>query len=653
MPTITLPDGSQKEFNHPVTVMQVAESIGAGLAKATLAGDVNGRLVDASFVIENDAQLHLITGKDARAVEIIRHSTAHLLAQATKQLFPPAQVTIGPVIESGFYYDFGYERPFTPDDLVAIEARMRALAKQNTPVTYRCVSRDDAIAFFKNQGETYKVQLIEAIAEDEPIKLYTQGDFSDLCRGPHVPHLGHLKHFKLLKTAGAYWRGDSNNEMLHRIYGTAWLSKADLQHHLMCLQEAEKRDHRRLAKQLDLFHQQEEAPGMIFWHGKGWTVWQVVEQYIRKQQLTGGYQEIRTPQLVDQTLWARSGHADKYAEEMFITHSEKRDFAIKPMSCPCHVQVFNQGLKSYRDLPIRYAEFGCCHRNEPSGALHGLFRVRAMVQDDGHIFCTPAQITDEVAEFMRQAFKIYQDFGFDRTQIRICIATRPDKRIGSDADWDQSEQALIKALKVHNIDYQLLAGEGAFYGAKIELHLKDCLGREWQCGTMQVDFNMPQRLGAYYIADDGSKQVPVMLHRATLGSLERFIGILIEHYAGKFPLWLAPIQVVVMGITDKHIDYVKQIESSLRKNHFRVVADVRNEKIGFKIREHTLQKVPYFIIVGDKEMMSLKISIRTRSGDDLDTTVLNKFIAKLNEETTILARSNHTGGIEHIGQRKK
>lgn len=637
MPVITLPDGNKKEFDKAVSVMQVAESIGPGLAKATLAGDVNGQLVDTGFIIKNNAAVNLVTVKDPRALDIIRHSSAHLLAQATKQLFPAAQVTIGPVIEDGFYYDFSYERPFTPEDLAKIEQRMRELVKQNLPISDRVVTRAEAVKFFKAQGEHYKVELIEAIPADEAIKLYTQGDFTDLCRGPHVPNTGVLKHFKLLKVAGAYWRGDSNNEMLQRIYGTAWLSKDDLQAYLTRLEEAEKRDHRRIAKQLHLFHQQEDAPGMIFWHSKGWAIWQAVEQYIRQQQREGGYREIRTPQLLDYSLWERSGHADKYAEEMFSTHSEKRDFAIKPMSCPCHVQVFNQGLKSYRDLPIRYAEFGCCHRNEPSGALHGLFRVRSMVQDDGHIFCTREQIESEVAECMKLAFQVYHDFGL--TQIRVCIATRPEKRIGSDAVWDQAEEALKQALQNQNIEYQILPGEGAFYGPKIELHLKDSLGREWQCGTVQIDFNMPERLGSQYIAEDGSKQVPVMIHRAIMGSFERFIGMLIEHCAGDFPVWLAPIQVVVMGITDKHAAYVQQIRTELAEQGFRVEADVRNEKVGFKIREHTLQKVPYFIIVGDKEQAAGTVAVRTRAGEDLGAMPLQNFVANLNAAVTMLGRN--------------
>lgn len=633
MPIVTLPDGNQKTFDTAVTVMQVAESISAGLAKATLAGEVNGQLVDSCYVIASDATVRLITEKDPQTLEIIRHSTAHLLAQATQQLFPEAQVTIGPVIEDGFYYDFSYERPFTPEDLEKIQQRMTELAKQAIPVTHRVVSREEAVQFFGNQGEDYKVELIEAIPGDEAIKLYTQGDFTDLCRGPHVPNTSALKHFKLLKVAGAYWRGDSHNEMLQRIYGTAWLKKADLELYITRLAEAEKRDHRRIGKQLDLFHQQEEAPGMMFWHSKGWTIWQVVERYIRGQQQQAGYQEIRTPQLVDYSLWERSGHADKYAENMFSTESEKRHFALKPMSCPCHVQVFNQGLKSYRELPIRYAEFGCCHRNEPSGSLHGLFRVRSMVQDDGHIFCTPEQVESEVTRFMRQAFEIYQHFGL--TDIRVCLATRPDQRIGSDEIWDQSEKALADALKNAGIEYQLLPGEGAFYGPKIELHLKDCLGREWQCGTMQVDFNMPQRLGATYIAEDGSKHIPVMLHRATLGTLERFIGMLIEHYEGKFPTWLAPVQVVVMGITDKHADYVKQIEQQLKTQGVRAETDLRNQKVGFKIREHTLQKVPYLIIVGDKEMADHHVAVRTQAGEDLGAMSLEEFVAKIHIDGTM------------------
>lgn len=627
MPIITLPDGSTRQFDRTVTVLDVAADIGAGLAKATLAGEFEGQLVDAQYPIERDGGLKIITTKDKQALEIIRHSTAHLLAQATQQLFPEAQVTIGPVIDNGFYYDFSYERPFTPEDLEKIEAKMRELAKAKQAVSYRIVSRDEAIAFFKALGEHYKVELIEAIPQGEDIKLYSQGSFTDLCRGPHVLNTEHLKHFKLLKVAGAYWRGDSNNEMLQRIYGTAWLSKEDLELYLKQLEEAEKRDHRKIAKQLHLFHQQEEAPGMIFWHSKGWTVWQIVEQYVRQKQLDAGYREIRTPQLLDYSLWEKSGHADKYAENMFSTESEKRRFALKPMSCPCHVQVFNQGLKSYKELPIRYAEFGCCHRNEPSGSLHGLFRVRSMVQDDGHIFCMPMQIESEVQNFMTQAFAMYHEFGLD--QIRVCLATRPEQRIGDDAIWDQSEKALADALSNQGIEYELLPGEGAFYGPKIELHLKDCLGREWQCGTMQVDFNLPNRLGASYIAEDGSKQIPVMLHRATLGSLERFIGMLIEHFEGKFPAWLAPVQVVVMGITDKHQGYVNQIMASLKDQKVRAESDLRNEKVGFKIREHTLQKVPYLIVVGDKEQQDDTVAVRTQSGEDLGAMPLNQFVAML------------------------
>jgi threonyl-tRNA synthetase len=627
MPVITLPDGSQRQFNQPVTVMQVAEDIGPGLAKATLAAEIDGQMVDTSFKIDHDVTLRLISAKDKEGLELLRHSAAHLLAQAVKQLYPQAQVTIGPVIEDGFYYDFAIEHHFSPEDLEKIEARMKAIAKQKLPVTRQVVSRDEAIQFFETQGEYYKAEIIRDMIADQALTLYTQGDFTDLCRGPHVPHLGHLKVFKLLKVAGAYWRGDSNNAMLQRIYGTAWASKDDLKSYLIRLQEAEKRDHRRIAKQLGLFHQQEEAPGMIFWHPHGWTIWQVMERYMQEQQRLGGYQEIKTPQIVDYTLWERSGHADKYRDNMFSTHSEKREYAIKPMSCPCHVQVFNQGLRSYRDLPLRLAEFGCCHRNEPSGSLHGLFRVRSMVQDDGHVFCTSEQIESEVRSFMKMAFQVYKDFGL--TDIRICLATRPGQYIGSDAMWDQAEQALAQALERGGVDFEWLPGEGAFYGPKIELHLKDCLGREWQCGTVQLDFNMPKRLGAEYVTENNDRQTPVMIHRAVLGSFERFLGMLIEHFEGKFPPWLAPIQVVAMGVTDRQRDYVNTIVQALQAQGFRVEADLRNEKIGFKIREHTLQKIPYLLIIGDREMEQSTVSVRTRGGKEISGISLDEFKQQL------------------------
>ena len=624
MPVITLPDGSQRQFAQPVTVFEVAEDIGPGLAKATLAGEIDGQQVDTSFVIDRDAPVRLITAKDAAGLELLRHSTAHLLAQAVKQLYPQAQVTIGPVIDDGFYYDFALDHAFSPEDLEKIEARMKAIVKEKLPVTRQVMSRDEAISFFEAQGEHYKAEIIRDIPSDETLTLYTQGDFTDLCRGPHVPNLSHLKVFKLLKVAGAYWRGDSDNAMLQRIYGTAWGSKDDLKAYLTRLEEAEKRDHRRIAKQLELFHQQEEAPGMIFWHPRGLAIWQVMERYLQEQQRLGGYQEIKTPQIVDYTLWERSGHADKYRDNMFSTHSEKRDYAIKPMSCPCHVQVYNQGLRSYRDLPLRLAEFGCCHRNEPSGSLHGLFRVRSMVQDDGHIFCTPEQIESEVSDFMKMAFQIYEDFGM--TDIRICIATRPEQRIGSDTIWDQSEQALSQALEKMGVEFEWLPGEGAFYGPKIELHLKDCLGREWQCGTVQVDFNMPERLGAQYVTENNERQTPVMIHRAVLGSFERFLGMLIEHFEGKFPPWLAPVQVVAMGVTDRQREYVENIVQSLQAQGLRAEADLRNEKIGFKIREHTLQKVPYLLIIGDREMEQSTVSVRTRGGKETSGVSLNEFI---------------------------
>jgi len=630
MVKVTLPDGSVREFAQALTVFDVANDIGAGLAKATLAGDVDGQLVDASFVLEKDVALRLITAKDAEGLEIIRHSTAHLLAQAVKQLYPEAQVTIGPVIDNGFYYDFSYERPFTPEDLEKIEARMKALVKEKIPVSRSTKSRDEAVKYFEGLGEVYKAEIIRDIPAGETLSLYTQGDFTDLCRGPHVPNTSHLKVFKLLKVAGAYWRGDSNNEMLQRIYGTAWANKDDLKQYLFRLEEAEKRDHRRIGKQMSLFHQQEEAPGMVFWHPKGWIIWQQVEQYLRDYQLSSGYQEIRTPQILDLSLWERSGHAAKYRDNMFMTVSEKREFAVKPMSCPCHVQVFNQGLRSYRDLPLRLAEYGCCHRDEPSGSLHGLFRVRSMVQDDGHIFCTPEQLQPEVEAFMRQAFKVYQDFGL--TDVRVCLATRPDERIGSDAVWDQSERALEQALTGSDIPFEYLHGEGAFYGPKIELHLKDCLGREWQCGTMQVDFNMPERLGAEYVAEDNARKMPVMLHRAVLGSFERFIGMLIEHFAGKFPPWLAPVQTVLLNVTDRQQDYGNQVVQSLRNQGFRVDADLRNEKIGFKIREHTMQKVPYLLVVGDKEVENGTVSVRTRGGKDLGAMTVTDFAILLSDK---------------------
>ncbi len=627
MPVITLPDGSQREFPQPVTVHEVASDIGPGLAKAALAGRVDGHLVDTSHRIDADAQLAIITEKSEEGLEIIRHSTAHLLAQAVKRLFPTAQVTIGPVIDDGFYYDFSYERPFTTEDLEAIEKEMGRIAAENIAVERSVMSREEAIEFFHGMGEAYKAELIEAIPHGEALSLYRQGDFIDLCRGPHVPSTGRLKAFKLMKVAGAYWRGDSRNEMLTRIYGTAWLDKKSLKAYLHRLEEAEKRDHRKIGRQLGLFHAQEEAPGMVFWHPNGWTLWQIVEQYMRRVFRDNGYQEIRTPQVVDRTLWEKSGHWDKFGEMIFTTHSEHRDYAVKPMNCPCHVQVFNQGLKSYRDLPLRLAEFGSCHRNEPSGTLHGIMRVRNFTQDDAHIFCTEEQIQGEVASFIDLLFAVYKDFGFDEIQIKL--STRPDQRVGADELWDKAEHALEQALNTKGLPWDLQPGEGAFYGPKIEFALKDCIGRVWQCGTIQVDFSMPGRLDAHFIAEDGSKQVPVMLHRAILGSLERFIGILIEHHAGAFPLWLAPEQVVVMNITDKQAEYVRQIEEKLADQGIRVKSDLRNEKIGFKIREHTLHRVPYLLVIGDREVEENTVAVRNRSGKDFGSMSLDRLIEGL------------------------
>lgn len=630
MPVITLPDGTEKHFGQPVTVMAVAQSIGAGLAKATLAGRVNGQLVDSSTLITQDAQLQIITAKDEVSLEIIRHSTAHLLAQAVKQLFPTAQVTIGPVIENGFYYDFAYERAFTPDDLVAIEARMQQLVAEDLPVARSELSRDDAVTFFKNQGEAYKAEIIESIPANEALSLYTQGSFTDLCRGPHVPNTGKLGAFKLMKIAGAYWRGNSDNEVLQRIYGTAWQNKKELADYLHRLEEAEKRDHRKIAKALDYFHMQEEAPGMVFWHEKGWVIYQQVEQYIRRKFRENGYAEVKTPQLVDRSLWEKSGHWEKFGDMIFTTHSEHRDYAVKPMNCPCHVQIYNQGLKSYRDLPIRLAEFGSCHRNEPSGTLHGLMRVRNFVQDDAHIFCTENQLQAEVATFIDLLFSVYKDFGFE--DIIIKLSTRPENRVGDDAVWDKAEQALELALNTKGLAWDLQPGEGAFYGPKIEFSLKDCIGRVWQCGTIQVDFSMPNRLGAVYVAEDGSKQVPVMLHRAILGSLERFIGILIEQHAGHFPLWLAPVQVMVLNIADRHAAYADAVVQQLEKNTIRTKIDLRNEKIGFKIREHSMQRIPYLIIIGDKELEEQVVTVRSQKGEDLGSLSIQAFTERLKQE---------------------
>ncbi|MEF3075420.1 threonine--tRNA ligase [Methylobacter sp. Wu1] len=630
MPVITLPDGSHREYEQAVTVMDVAQSIGAGLAKATLAGKVDGKLVDASTLIDHDATLQIVTAKDEDGVDVIRHSTAHLLAQAVKELFPNAQVTIGPVIENGFYYDFAYERPFTPDDLAAIEKKMQELADKDYSVKRYVLPRDEAVKFFRNQGEEYKAEIIESIPANEDLSLYEQGGFTDLCRGPHVPSTGKLKAFKLMKIAGAYWRGNSDNEMLQRIYGTAWGDKKELQAYLHRLEEAEKRDHRKLAKTLDLFHAQDEAPGMVFWHDKGWTIYQQVEQYIRKKLRANGYGEVRTPQVVDRSLWEKSGHWDKFGDMIFTTHSENRDYAIKPMNCPCHVQIYNQGIKSYRDLPIRLAEFGSCHRNEPSGTLHGLMRVRNFVQDDAHIFCTEEQIQDEVSTFIDLLFDVYKDFGFE--EVIIKLSTRPENRVGDDAVWDKAESALELALNNKGLKWDLQPGEGAFYGPKIEFSLKDCIGRVWQCGTIQVDFSMPGRLGATYIAEDSSRQVPVMLHRAILGSLERFIGILIEQHAGTFPVWLAPVQAVLMTITDRHADYASELARNLEKQGFRVKLDLRNEKIGFKIREHSMQRVPYLLVIGDKEMEDQTVSVRTQKGEDLGSLSIGAFTERLAKE---------------------
>ncbi len=620
MVTITLPDGSQRQFDNAVTVADVAGDIGPGLLKAALAGKVNGKLVDTSYLIETDAQLAIITERDEDGLEVIRHSTAHLLAMATQAVFPEAQVTIGPVIEDGFYYDFAFERPFTPEDLEKIEAKMEEYSATDYPVERLVMSREDAIKQFDEMGEKYKVEIIQELPAGEEISVYKQGDWMDLCRGPHVPSTGKLKAFKLMKVAGAYWRGDSNNEMLQRVYGTAWENKKTLKAYLNRLAEAEKRDHRKIAKKLNLFHTQEEAPGMVFWHSKGWTIYKELENYMRGVLNRNGYEEVHTPQVVDRSLWERSGHWDKFSDMMFTTHSESRDFAVKPMNCPCHIQIYNQGLKSHKDLPLRLAEFGSCHRNEPSGTLHGLMRVRNFTQDDAHIFCTEAQMQEEVSRFIDLLFEVYKDFGFE--DILLKLSTRPEKRVGSDEVWDRSEAALEEALNNKGLDWELLPGEGAFYGPKIEFSLKDCIGRVWQCGTIQVDFSMPGRLNAQYVSDDQSRQTPVMLHRAILGSFERFIGILIENYEGAFPLWLAPEQVAVMNITDKQSEYCKKIAEILQNDGYRVNTDLRNEKIGFKIREHTINKIPYLIVIGDKEVENESVAVRTRHGEDLGTMSL-------------------------------
>jgi len=631
MPIITLPDGSEKSFDQALSVFEVAKSIGSGLAKATLAGKVNGEMVDASYMIEADASVSIITAKDEEGLEVIRHSTAHLLAQATQMLYPEAQVTIGPVIDNGFFYDFAYKDGFSEADLVQIEKNMKKLVKQSLKIERSEMSRDEAVDFFKAKGEHYKAEIIESIPADQTLSLYKQGDFVDLCRGPHVPSTSRLKAFKLMKLAGAYWRGNSDNEMLQRVYGTAWATKEDLDAHLHRLEEAEKRDHRKIGKTQDLFHMQEEAPGMVFWHEKGWTLYQIVEQYMRTVFRDNNYKEVHTPQLIDRTLWEKSGHWDKFGDAMFTTNSENRDYAVKPMNCPAHIQIFNQGLKSYRDLPLRLAEFGSCHRNEPSGTLHGIMRVRNFVQDDGHIFCTADQIQTEVSNFIDLTFDVYKHFGFDNVDIKL--STRPEKRVGSDEVWDRAEAALAEALDAKGIKWELQEGEGAFYGPKIEFVLKDCLAREWQCGTLQVDFSMPERLDAQYIAEDNSKQTPVMLHRAIVGSLERFVGILIEQYEGAFPSWLAPIQAVVLNISEKQFDFVKDVNKKLKKQGLRVISDLRNEKIGFKIREHSMQRYPYILVAGKREMENNEISVRKRGGEDLGSMSIEAFVELVNKET--------------------
>ncbi|MCQ9378622.1 threonine--tRNA ligase [Methyloversatilis sp. XJ19-49] len=630
MVNITLPDGSVRSFQAAVTVRDVAASIGAGLAKAALAGRVDGKLVDTSFVIEGDAQLAIVTDRDADGLDMIRHSTAHLLAYAVKELFPDAQVTIGPVIENGFYYDFSYKRPFTPEDLAAIEQRMTELSKKDIPVSREVWQRDKAVDFFKSIGEHYKAEIIASIPADQDVSLYREGEFIDLCRGPHVPSTGKLKVFKLMKVAGAYWRGDAKNEMLQRIYGTAWAKKDEQDAYLHMLEEAEKRDHRRLGKQLDLFHMQEEAPGMVFWHPKGWVVWQQIEQYMRHVLDEAGYREVKTPLMMDRVLWEKSGHWENYRENMFTTESEKRDYAVKPMNCPGHVQIFNAALHSYRDLPLRLAEFGSCHRNEPSGALHGLMRVRGFVQDDAHIFCTEAQITSEVTAFNELLLRVYRDFGFHDLAVKLSL--RPAKRAGSDDVWDRAEAGLRDALTASGMQWEELPGEGAFYGPKIEYHIKDAIGRSWQCGTLQLDFVLPERLDAEYVAEDNGRYRPVMLHRAVLGSLERFIGILIENHAGNFPLWLAPVQVVVMGITEAQADYAQEVTDALRAAGLRVECDLRGEKINYKIREHSLQKLPYQVVVGDKEKAAKMVAVRARGNTDLGQMTLSDFMRRLADE---------------------
>jgi threonyl-tRNA synthetase len=638
MPVITLPDGSQRTYLEPVTVHRVAADIGPGLARAALAGKVNGKLVDTSFLIESDAQLAIVTDRDPEGLEVIRHSTAHLLAQAVKQLYPEAQVTIGPVIEDGFYYDFAYSRPFTPEDLVAIEERMKQLAAADQPVSRKVMSRDEAVRFFQDQGEQYKAEIISSIPADEEISLYGQGDWVDLCRGPHVPSTGKLRAFKLMKIAGAYWRGDSRNEMLQRIYGTAWPDEKSLKAYLTRLEEAEKRDHRRIGKEQDLFHFQEEAPGAVFWHPKGWTIFQTLIAYMREKQRLAGYQEVNAPEIMDAELWRQSGHLEKFGENMFLTKTpDERTYAIKPMNCPGHVQIFRQGIRSYRDLPLRFAEFGKVHRYEPSGALHGLMRVRAFTQDDAHVFITEDQITEETVRGIELLMSIYKDFGFDNVEVKF--SDRPEKRVGSDEVWDKAEAALQAAARAAGIDYKLNKGEGAFYGPKLEFVLKDAIGRDWQCGTWQVDLNLPGRLGAHYIDEHSEKRTPVMLHRAIFGSLERFLGILIEHHAGRLPTWLAPVQAVVMNITDNQADYVRRVTELLKNQGLRVESDLRNEKVGFKIREHTLQRVPYLLVAGDREAGSNSLAVRTRNGKDLGVMSLDTLVAKLAEEVASRGRT--------------
>ena len=636
MVQITLPDGSQRDFSGPVAVSEVAASIGAGLAKAALAGKVDGKLVDNSFVIHGNSNVSIITAKDADGLEVIRHSTAHLLAYAVKTLFPEAQVTIGPVIEHGFYYDFAYKRPFTPEDLLAIEKKMQELANQDEPVVRRVLPRDEAVAYFKSLGEHYKAEIIASIPTNEEVSLYREGAFEDLCRGPHVPSTGKLKHFKLMKVAGAYWRGDQNNEQLQRIYGTAWATKDELQQYLTLLEEAEKRDHRKLGRELDFFHIDEHAPGLVFWHPNGWVLWQQVEQYMRKVYRDNGYQEVKGPQVIDKALWEKTGHWDKYRDNMFTTESEKRDFALKPMNCPGHILIYKQGLKSYRDLPLRYGEFGQCHRNEPSGGLHGIMRVRGFTQDDGHIFCTEEQILPECVHFTSLLQQVYSDFGFH--SIIYKVATRPEQRIGSDEIWDKAEHALIQSLKASGCDFEIAEGDGAFYGPKIEYTLKDAIGRQWQCGTIQVDFSMPERLDAEYVGEDGGRHRPVMLHRAIVGSLERFIGILIEEHAGALPTWLAPVQVVVLNITDAQADYCRELVETLKKSlpnqELRVISDLRNEKITYKIREHSMQKLPYILVAGDKEKAAGAVAVRARGNKDLGVMSVNEFVQTLIQDIT-------------------